>query len=299
MTADLTHDAARESLAALALDALDGGEREAVLAHVAGCAACARELAELRAAAELVALSAPPAQLDAGRRAGVRARLLARAAAERGAPAAPAAPGAPAAPTPAPVPVPAPVVDIASRRPAGATTPAWFAVAASVAAVALGIWGGLANRERNELRAQVGQLIAEADATSRRADRLAHTVASRDSALASLGAGELVSLRLVTAGEARRGPRARMYWARATDAWVFIANDLPAAPAGRTYQLWLVTAGAPVSAGTFAPDSTGTALVRATYRLTPDQLKAVAVTVEPAGGVAAPTTTPVLVTATE
>lgn len=296
MTADLTHDAARESLAALALDALDGAEREAVLAHVAGCAACTRELAELRAAAELVAISAPPAQLDAGRRAGVRARLLARAAAERGAPAAPAA--TPAS-TPVPAPASTPVVDIASRRPPRPTTPAWFAVAASVAAVALGLWGGLANRERNELRAQVGQLIAEADATSRRADRLARTVASRDSALASLGAGELVSLRLVTSGEARRGPRARMYWARATDAWVFIANDLPAAPAGRTYQLWLVTAGAPVSAGTFAPDSTGTALVRATYRLTPEQLKAVAVTVEPAGGVAAPTTTPVLVTAAE
>jgi len=50
-----------------------------------------------------------------------------------------------------------------------------------------------------------------------------------------------------------------------------------------------VTAGAKISAGTFAPGINGEAIVRAVYPLSRDSLKAVAVTDEPAGGVAQPT----------
>lgn len=65
--------------------------------------------------------------------------------------------------------------------------------------------------------------------------------------------------------------------------------DLPAPPAGRTYQLWLIVDGTPVSVGTFGVDSTGNA------RLDSEPLPAfegavtVAVTQEPAGGVPQPT----------
>jgi anti-sigma-K factor RskA len=65
--------------------------------------------------------------------------------------------------------------------------------------------------------------------------------------------------------------------------------NLPPPPAGRTYQLWLIVGGRPVSAGIFEiqPDGTG--------RLTGEPLPAfegtvtVAVTEEPAGGVPQPT----------
>jgi anti-sigma-K factor RskA len=90
-----------------------------------------------------------------------------------------------------------------------------------------------------------------------------------------------------------------MYWAPATDSGVFVGNDLPAPPAGRTYQLWLVTGEARISAGTFTPSADGTVLVRATYALPRDALRAVAVTVEAEGGAPQPTGEMVLVSAAE
>jgi anti-sigma-K factor RskA len=55
------------------------------------------------------------------------------------------------------------------------------------------------------------------------------------------------------------------------------------------YQLWVVTTAAPISAGLLTPDSSGR--VSATIETPPDipQPVAMAVTIEPAGGVPTPT----------
>jgi anti-sigma-K factor RskA len=92
------------------------------------------------------------------------------------------------------------------------------------------------------------------------------------------------------AGTEQRTGSARMFWNQSTDAWTFVARDLPAPRAGRTYQLWLITPDdRKISAGVFTPTRTGEAVATATYTLAPDSLAAVAVTEEPAGGVAVPT----------
>jgi anti-sigma-K factor RskA len=81
---------------------------------------------------------------------------------------------------------------------------------------------------------------------------------------------------------------ARAYWSRA-HGLVFSGNNLPQLPAGRTYQLWVVTASAPISAGLLTPDAAGN--VGGTFA-TPADIPApvaMAVTIEPAGGVPAPT----------
>ena len=70
---------------------------------------------------------------------------------------------------------------------------------------------------------------------------------------------------------------------------VFTASNLPPLPAGRVYQVWVVTGPAPVSAGLLNPDASGGGL---TFFSTPPDIPpptAVAVTLEPAGGVPAPT----------
>jgi anti-sigma-K factor RskA len=78
----------------------------------------------------------------------------------------------------------------------------------------------------------------------------------------------------------------RAFWSP-TQGVIFSA-DLPPAPAGRDYQLWVVTRGGPVSAGLLKPDlPRGLALVTGTLAA-PDP-QALAVTLEPAGGVPAPT----------
>ena len=82
--------------------------------------------------------------------------------------------------------------------------------------------------------------------------------------------------------------RARALWSR-TRGLVFSAANLPALPAGKVYQVWVVTAQAPVSAGFLVPDDSGGGTA---YYMTPPDIGApvaVAVTLEPAGGVPAPT----------
>jgi anti-sigma-K factor RskA len=82
--------------------------------------------------------------------------------------------------------------------------------------------------------------------------------------------------------------RARALWSRSRGL-VFTTANLPPAPPGKAYQVWVVTAQMPVSAGLLATDPTGAATQ---YYMTPPDIAppvAVAVTLEPAGGVSAPT----------
>ena len=62
----MTHDEALDSVAVLALGALPAAEAEAVRAHLATCAECRREYAELRASADALGYSAevPAAELS-------------------------------------------------------------------------------------------------------------------------------------------------------------------------------------------------------------------------------------------
>ena len=112
-------------------------------------------------------------------------------------------------------------------------------------------------------------------------------LSERDKVIAGLSGRDMALVRLTSS--ATREAWALMFWNRATNAWTLVAHNLPPLKAGRTYQLWLVTASAKISAGTFAPGSGGEAVVTATYGLPRDALKAVAVTEEPAGGVPQPT----------
>ncbi|WP_199424318.1 anti-sigma factor [Actinotalea solisilvae] len=77
----------------------------------------------------------------------------------------------------------------------------------------------------------------------------------------------------------------------AADGAVLVADGLPALDADQTYQLWAMRDGVPVPAGLFEPTS-GSAQVAAEDYRPGDGL---AVSVEPAGGSAQPTTTPVVV----
>ena len=82
--------------------------------------------------------------------------------------------------------------------------------------------------------------------------------------------------------------RARALWSR-NRGMIFSVSNLPAAPEGRVYQVWVVTANTPVSAGLLTPDASGSG--SAYFDTAPDipPPVAVAVTLEPAGGVPAPT----------
>ena len=72
---------------------------------------------------------------------------------------------------------------------------------------------------------------------------------------------------------------------------VFYGSELPALPAGRIYQLWLIRAQSPaiVSAGTFAPNAQKRAVIQFASAALTSGVTAIAVTDEPAGGSEKPT----------
>ncbi len=71
-----------------------------------------------------------------------------------------------------------------------------------------------------------------------------------------------------------------------------VAGSLAEPPAGRTYQAWFIEGDSAQSAGTFTPGPDGRAVVLLTGRASTGQT--FGVTIEPAGGSPAPTTTPIL-----
>ena len=75
------------------------------------------------------------------------------------------------------------------------------------------------------------------------------------------------------------------------DQATFIATGIDEAPSGKTYQLWFIEDGTPVSAGTFDPRD-GVAVLRVPQEF--ETGSAAAVTIEPTGGSDQPTTDPIL-----
>ena len=89
--------------------------------------------------------------------------------------------------------------------------------------------------------------------------------------------------------------RARAFLSRSRGL-LFAATNLPAIPNDRTYQVWFLTPGAPVSAGLLRPDAQGNATVAFDVAASVPNPTGMAVSLEPEGGVPAPTGAIYLVT---
>jgi anti-sigma-K factor RskA len=285
MSLEMTHDDVQAALAAEALGALDGEEAEAVREHLAGCDECRRELESLRETAASLAYAVPPAAMDADRSARLRARLVARAAADRTGPRRVPAPPVPAQAADAQV-ADAEVIPISRARERRGIGGGWLAAAAAV--LLLIVAGAYAARMKGRYE-QLGDEYAQLDAER---TQLVRALAKRDSMVAAVSGPGVQVIDL--ASTQKRAPSGRMFWNPATARWTFFAANLPMLRDDRDYQLWLITPAGPVSAGTFKPTPDGQAVMQATYPLPRDQLKAVAVTEEPAGGLPKPSGQPLI-----
>jgi anti-sigma-K factor RskA len=86
------------------------------------------------------------------------------------------------------------------------------------------------------------------------------------------------------------GAAARIFWNEREKRSLFYVSALPPASQQRTYQLWFVPKkGAPISASVFNTNSDGSAMTEIEVPGNIGDLKATAVTTEPAGGVPQPT----------
>ena len=294
MSDGMTHEQAREALEALALDALDASERDAVMAHVATCETCQSELAALERTANELAYATTPLPMPAAQRDRIRARLIARAGADRESrePLAAATPlrvesaRAPARADATPL---RPYVPV--RRPFGPA--AWMAMAAGLVAI-LGVGAFLnASRERAALREALQAARATNGTQLAALDSMRTAIATRERMITNLIGPQVAVMTLASTDPA--SPTGRMFWDQQHNAWTFVAHRVPMPKSGRTYQMWLVTPSAKISAGTFMPSPDGEVMMQATYALPKDSLAAVAVTDEPMGGSPQPTTPPFLV----
>jgi anti-sigma-K factor RskA len=261
-----THDDLRELAGVYALGALSAAERERFETHLEACDECRAEVRSLQPVVEALASAVPYREPSAD----LRERVLTAALSETG----------------------PPRTSAAAERPPVASQPArawpvWLATAASVAALVL---GGYSLQLRSALERMEARLrSAEARAAAAEADtaQVRQAAAHAQSALSVLAAPDLARVDL--AGQpAAREARGRAFWSRSRGL-VFTAANLPPPPAGRTYQLWVVTPQAPVNAGLLTPDADGSVTVIVPTPPDLPQPVAIAVTLEPEGGVPAPT----------
>jgi anti-sigma-K factor RskA len=252
----MAHDELHESSGAYALGLLEGEELSAFEAHLATCAECRAEVRAFGRVARGLDIAVdqqePPAAL--------RDRVLTHV--------------VPGSVTQRPV--------EAARR--GGVLPYWLAAAAAIAAIAVGLHAATLRSRVDTLEDELVSARAEASAlrqdleTARARNaimqRVTHVLAASDVKRVDL-AGQSAAPSSV--GHALWSPSRGM---------IFAAN-LPAAPPDRVYQLWVVKDTGPVSAGLLESDAGALTLV--TEPLDPGGAQLLAVTLEPAGGVPAPT----------
>jgi hypothetical protein len=125
--------------------------------------------------------------------------------------------------------------------------------------------------------------------------KLERDVAEKDRVLSFLDSPETKVVGF--AGKAERPPKVN-FFVNPQRGVLMIASYLPGLERGRTYQMWVIPKGQnPVPAGLFTVGGAGTAIHLQSGPVDVANTAAVAISVEPEGGSAQPTTTPVVVAA--
>jgi anti-sigma-K factor RskA len=251
------HDELKADAAAYALGSLEPAERRAFEAHLAECVECADEVRSLQLVTGALAQSTP----QRTPRPELRDRVLGSL-------------GPTLHDKPSPV--------------QGGRILRWLPLAASlVLTVGVGLYAGGLQTRVADLEARLQEAIVAANAADRQVVEARTVAVQAQSAMAVLAALDVARIDLAGQPAAPQA-RARALWSR-DRGMVFTVANLPPAPEGRVYQVWVVTADAPISAGLLMPDAGGGG--SAYFATAPDipAPVALAVTLEPAGGVPAPT----------
>ncbi len=266
-----------------AMGALNARERTAFESHLEVCRACVDAVTTLLPVSHGLAHAAPPVEPPES----LRARVLQSATGEDASPLVPDRETLDTMFTSIEEPD-APTVHVAEPAKSGPGALFWIAATLLLAAAgAVGWYVAELDRRVTDLRAAVDA----ANALTEQANTslaLARTQANeRDVVLTILAGTDVERLELDGQPIAPRA-RARVLWD--TDRrMVFLASDVPALAAGDVYQLWFVLPDGPASAALVEPDGTGSVTTLVDVPDTIPLPVTMAVTVEPDGGMPAPT----------
>lgn len=261
------HEDYKEMLAAHGLRALDPAEARELETHLRACADCRRELSEWEATAAALALDAAPLAPAPE----LRDRILETVRADAGnTKSASRNTGRENSK----------VVSLRVQQKSALAIPSWFAIAAGlVFVVLLGalfvLW-----QQNKAARQELAQLAAQVEETRRQAARerevieLVSAPGARVSELA--GTSEMPGAHGMVAYD--KNGRA-----------ILMAKGLPAPPAGKAYQLWFIAGGKPLPGKVFTTDAAGAGTLTDNMPSAAMNSPIFAITLEPAGGVPAPT----------
>ncbi len=254
----------KEHYEAYALGALEGEGRAELDAHLAdACPVCAPAVAEARWLVAELSHTAPDAEPPAA----LRARLMQRVAA---------------------TPQLAPSAETSDESVGRFSIPmwAWAGAAAVILFFAVTLW------QARQLQQQLATTRDDYKRAQAEKDRLELQRREMERILAVVAspATRQISLK----GEGPSAPAVKAYW-NEEQGVVLSAQKMPSLATGRTFQLWIVPKkGNPISAGIFQPDAAGNLLqlTRVVGSIGVKNAAALAISEEPAGGSAQPTTKP-------
>jgi anti-sigma-K factor RskA len=267
-----------------ALGALEAEDARALEDHLTECAACRRELDEWRETTSMLAYSAgtvePSAQL--------RVRILESV---REIPQSSSLRTPPRDGNSESTSAPSSVVSI-TQSPRRMFSPAWKtgAIAASVACAALLISLFVLLNRNSAMKTEIARLSNRLNqiqgelARERESKELIATRARQD--MEMLAASSVTTLK---GTDVAPGAHARLALDPNTGRAMLLAYNLPPAPAGKAYQLWFIAGNKPLPGTVFTPDANGHAEVRDQAPAEGRDAAIFAVTLEPSGGVSAPT----------
>ena len=149
-----------------------------------------------------------------------------------------------------------------------------LAGAAVVLALLIGAWALSLNSEVAHLRGEVAALKQE--------------LMAQTEALAQLSTANLQSM-AIDGTEHQPAAHGRLVADPGGSSAVLIVSGLKPLDSGQTYQFWLIRGDTPVSAGVFAIDEQGNAVVKVAADAAVGSFDAMGVSIEPAGGSAQPT----------
>lgn len=161
-------------------------------------------------------------------------------------------------------------------------------LAASLAIAALSV--GLINlwQRNNQLRADLARLSAQLEETRSQLGQTRTELAGARTDAAMFSAPDS-QVKELTGTEVASDARARLVFNETTGEAVLVAAKLPQPPAGKAYQLWYIADGRPLPGSVFTTDASGRGQLRGTIPPEGRRAALFAVTLEPAGGVPAPT----------
>ena len=250
----------QEDLALYAMQTLHEEESASIRAHLAACALCCDELAELSGDLALVGLSVEQHSLPEGARQRFVERISATPSATRNIAQMPPSlmPGEP--------------------RQRGFSN--WLPWAAAAILAVTGISLGLRNHTLNE------ELRSESDLAATLGIRNSH--AQQVLEVLTAPSAQRVTL---TSSKTQPQPTGRAIYLADRGGLIFQGNNLEALPPNKTYELWVIPANgsAPIPAGLFRPDAAGSASVVLPPLPKGVPAKAFGVTIEKSEGSDSPT----------